>query len=212
MILGQGGIGSWTSAMLARIGCELYLYDHDTYETVNLTGQLVKQSSIGKNKADAMKDMIKDLSPDCVVETFGKYEPHSPTNDIVLCGFDNMLARSIAFQNWKDYVRTLSPEERSKCLFMDGRLLLEVMQILTIPGDRDDLIDKYQAEYLFEDGSVIEADCTAKQTSHSAAMIASHMTAFLTNWAFNADKGKAIRQLPFYYEYMIPLNMTVNES
>lgn len=211
MVLGQGGIGSHLSFLLSRIGCELYIYDHDVYEEHNMTGQIVKQSAIGKNKAEAMKELIGELSPDCVVECFGEYTEAEPTNDIVLCGFDNMLARNVSFQNWKKYVQKLDSEKRKKCVFMDGRLLAEVMQIITIPGDNDELIERYEKEYLFPDAGVVDADCTFKQTSHCASMIASHMTAFLTNWAFNAEKGKTIRRIPFYHEYLIPLNMTTNE-
>lgn len=211
MVLGQGGIGSHLSFLLSRIGCELYLFDHDVYEEHNMTGQIVKRSSIGMNKAEAMKELIGELSPDCVVETFGEYTPTSPTNGIVLCGFDNMLARRTAFDNWRKHVSSLSEDKRRGCLFMDGRLLAEVMQIISIPGDRTDLMDRYDKEYLFLDGEVKEAECTFKQTSHCASMIGSHMTGFLTNWAFNAEKGRQIRQVPFYFEYMIPLNMTTNE-
>lgn len=211
MVLGQGGIGSHLSFLLSRLGCDLYLYDHDVYEAHNMTGQIVKQSAIGKNKAEAMKDLISELSPDCNVECFGKYTSDEPTNKVVLCGFDNMEARKIAFENWKTFVSTLDPEKKKECLFMDGRLLAEVMQIISIPGDREDLIEKYSKEYLFSDAEVKEEFCTFKQTSHCASMIASHMTAFLTNWAMNVEKGKVFRKVPFYYEYMIPLNMSTNE-
>lgn len=211
MVLGSGGIGSWLGAMLSRIGCNLYIYDMDEYESHNMTGQFVTQKGMGKNKAEMARDMIKAFSPDCQVNAFKeKYDVLSPTNEVVMCGFDNMQARSIAFSNWKNMVEQLSPEERAKCLFMDGRLLAEVLQILSIPGDRPDLIERYEKEFLFNDNEVIDADCTFKQTSHSASMIASLMTGFLTNWAFNVHKGRIVRQVPFYHEYMIPLNMTTN--
>lgn len=211
MVLGQGGIGSHLSFLLSRMGCDLYLFDHDHYEEHNMTGQIVRIEDLGKNKADAMKDVIASFSPDCNVETFGRYMPDSPTNSVVLCGFDNMLARKTAFANWKEYVQSLPEEDRGSCLFMDGRLLAEVMQVISVPGDRADLIEKYEKEYLFGDNEVTDADCTFKQTSHCASMIASHMAGFLTNWAFNSSKGRTIRQVPFYYEYMIPLNMTTCE-
>jgi len=211
MILGQGGIGSHLSFLVSRLGCELYLYDHDIYEEHNMTGQIVKQNALGKNKAEAMKELINELSPDCVVECFGKYTEDEPTNDVVLCGFDNMVARKVAFANWRRHVESLDPKDRRNCLFMDGRLLAETMQILSITGDSTENMDRYEKDYLFSDNEVLEADCTFKQTSHCAAMIASHMTAFLTNWAFNTGKEKNIRKLPFYHEYMVPLNMYSND-
>lgn len=211
LILGQGGIGSHLSFMMSRLGCELHLFDDDFYEAHNMTGQLVKQSDIGKNKAVAMQDILAELSPDCQTSSNGRYTEDSYTGEIVLCGFDNMAARQLAFSKWKSYVESLSEEERKQCLFQDGRLLAEVMQILTIPGDRPDLIEKYEKDFLFPDSDVQEASCTFKQTSHCAAMIAAHMTGFVTNWAYNVMKGKEIRKVPFYYDYMIPLNMSTYE-
>jgi len=210
LVLGQGGIGSHLAFMLSRLGCELHLFDDDFYEEHNMTGQLVKQNDIGKNKAMAMKDILAELSPDCQVETYGRYEEDSMTDNIVLCGFDNMEARKIAFTKWRQHVESLPEDERKSCLFQDGRLLAEVMQIITIPGDKPELMDKYETEYLFPDSEVEEAACTFKQTSHCAAMIAAHMTGFVTNWAYNVLKGREIRRVPFYFDYMIPLNIMTN--
>jgi hypothetical protein len=42
------------------------------------------------------------------------------------------------------------------------------MQIFNIPGDRDDLIEKYRKEQLFGDSEVTAQQCTFTQTSHCA--------------------------------------------
>lgn len=211
MVLGQGGIGSWTSLLLSRIGCNLHLYDMDTYESHNMTGQVVGKDGIGKNKAVAMKSVILDMSPDAEIECYGKYEDSSPANDIMICGFDNMTARKISFNNWKTLVeefRICGEGSEKFCFFQDGRLLAEQLQVFNIPGDRVDLIEEYEKEHLFDDSEVQEAECTFKQTSHCAAMIASHMVGFLTNWVSNVEAGKVFRQVPFYYEYFIPVKLS----
>lgn len=209
LVLGQGGIGSWTSLLLSRIGCALYLFDHDSYEEHNMTGQVVRKKDIGKNKALAAKDLISEFSPDATVDIFGKYEEDSFTNDIVLCGFDNMAARKLSFRKWVEHVNSGDTDPK-ECLFIDGRLNAEMLQVLCIPGDRKDLIQKYAAEYLFSDESVPEQECTFKQTSHCAAMIASFMVTYLTNWTVNVINGMEIRQVPFFFEYIPPLNMITN--
>jgi len=201
MVLGQGGIGSWTSLLLSRIGCDLHIFDMDRYEEHNMTGQLVKQSDIGKLKTEAMKNVIEEMSPDATVTTYGRYEETSPAGDIMICGFDNMVARKIAFQNWKH------AGTNKDMFFQDGRLLAEQLQIFNIPGDRPDLIELYEKEYLFDDSEVAEAPCTFKQTSHCAAMIASKMVGFLTNWISGMKMS-----VPFKYEYLIPLNYTNNDN
>lgn len=210
-VLGQGGIGSWVSLLLSRIGCNLHIYDMDVYEHHNMTGQLVRGKDVGKSKVIVVSDIIYTFSPDCeVVIHDQKYTKESMTNDIVICGFDNMAARKVAFDNWKANLFMFPDEkERSTHFFQDGRLLAEQLQIFSIPGDRSDLIEKYEKEYLFADEEGLEGECTFKQTTHCAAMIASHMVGFLTNWATNMMEDKAIRQVPFLYEYMIPLNLTL---
>lgn len=214
MVLGQGGIGSWVSLLLSRIGVNLHIFDMDTYEVHNMTGQVVKQSDIGISKVQAMSRVIYEFSPTCDVNIYAmKYGEHSPTNDIIICGFDNMVARKVAFNRWKEYLNH-EETDKSKCFFQDGRLLAEHLQIFSIPGDRPDLIEKYEKEFLFDDAEVAEVECTFKQTSHCAAMIASHMVGFLTNWISNVNrrsKGEpAMRAVPFFYEYLIPANLVTS--
>lgn len=212
MVLGQGGIGSWTALLLSRIGCTLHLFDMDRYEVHNMTGQIVKHTDIGKNKVHAIADVIEEFSPNCLVYPFHqRYDEDSFTNEIMICGFDNMAARKVAFQNWKSHVFTFPEGHRKNCFFQDGRLLAEQLQIFSISGNDSEGMTKYEKDWLFDDKEVEEAECTFKQTSHCAAMIASHMVGFLTNWAANVEmisKGfPAIREVPFMYEYLIPANL-----
>lgn len=203
LVLGAGGIGSWVAMMLARIGCRITVMDPDNYEEHNMSGQFVRESGIGVNKAKALQDTIREFSSEDLVTSIPEgYTASTFTNHIVICGFDNMEARKTAFLNWKDLVKYLV--DKSDCFFQDGRLEAEHLQIYSIPGDRDDLIEKYEKEALFSDSEAAETSCTFKQTTHAAAMIASHMTGFLTNWA---DK-EGLQKIPYYFEYSIPLNYT----
>jgi molybdopterin/thiamine biosynthesis adenylyltransferase len=211
MVLGQGGIGSWTSLMLSRIGCTLHIFDMDSYEAHNMTGQVVKKSAIGKNKARAMVEIISEFSTSMVYDYNERYTEDSFASDIMICGFDNMVARKLAFNNWKKNLANIPQGERHMAFFQDGRLLAEQLQIFNLTGDCEPDIEEYEKKWLFDDAEVEEAECTFKQTSHCAAMIASHMVGFLTNWASNSDainKGvPVVRNVPFMYEYLIPLNL-----
>lgn len=209
MVLGQGGIGSWTSLLLARAGCNLTLVDMDVYETHNMTGQLVRGEDIGRNKAEVSADIVRSFSPSTTVDYYTeRYAEGSfvPFNKITICGFDNMEARKTAFSRWKAGVLSLPEESRKGCFFQDGRLLAEQLQVFNIRGDDTAAMEKYEKEYLFDDSAVADAVCTFKQTSHGAAMIASHMVGFLTNHISNVYGPVAYRQVPFFYQYLIPLN------
>ena len=65
--------------------------------------------------------------------------------------------------------------------------------------------------HLFDDTEVQDAPCTMKQTSHSAAMIASHMVGFFTNHMTNNAVEEKDRTVPFFWEYFIPINY-INEE
>lgn len=204
-ILGQGGIGSWASLFYSRIGCSIHSYDMDKFEEHNMTGQFVTSTHTGKAKVDAVADLVKLFSPDATIYGYNTpYTEDCPTGDVVICGFDNMKARKVAFLKWADYVMKKAPD-RSKCFFQDGRLLAETLQIFNIPGDDTEKMKQYYKEYLFDDAEVDEVDCTFKQTSHCAGMIASHMVGFFTNWLSKSHSG-AFRSVPFLYQYLIPLN------
>lgn len=66
-VIGIGGVGSFVAEGLARAGVgSLILMDGDVVSETNLNRQLVAlRSTIGKPKADVMRDRILDISPQC---------------------------------------------------------------------------------------------------------------------------------------------------
>ena len=206
LVIGSGGIASWTNFLLARCGATLHIFDFDIIEEHNLGGQLFRFKDVGKSKVQAIKDIIGEFCEAEVNIYNEKYTSESITNNITIMGVDNMSTRKIGFENWLNYINE-NPEEKDNSLFIDGRLSMTVLQIFCIKGNDLSAITKYQQEHLFDDSQVEEEECTAKQTSHCAAMIASHIVGFLTN--FLAPESFDV---PFFYSYIIPPNMTENEN
>lgn len=206
LVIGNGGIGGWLSLFLARTGATLHTFDMDTFGSENLAGQLVRYSDIGKNKTEGVKDIIKELcDPDVEVNTYSEeYTKDSMTNNIVLMGVDNMKARKTGFENWVKFLQEF-PEEKENSLFIDGRLSMTKLQIYCIKGNDENSIQEYRNNHLFDDSEVEDLECTMKQTSHIAAMIASTMTGFVTNFLSDANRQFGV---PFFYSYFIPLNFT----
>ena len=67
MVLGLGGVGSNCAEALARGGVgTLILIDGDTVDESNINRQAIAfTSTIGRVKADVMKEMAQDINPDC---------------------------------------------------------------------------------------------------------------------------------------------------
>ena len=73
-VFGIGGVGSYTAEALARAGVgAITLVDNDTVGVSNLNRQLCAlHSTLGKFKAQAMADRIRDINPDCNVRAICK--------------------------------------------------------------------------------------------------------------------------------------------
>ena len=202
ILAGLGGIGSYVAFLLSRMHPKnLFLYDNDTVEVVNLAGQMFGNSNIGDRKVYAVGKMIRDMSnymsAYCINE---RYTEESQTADIMICGFDNMEARNTFFNNWVKHVESKPKEEQKNCFFIDGRLAAEEFQVFGIRGDDTFNIVKYAKEYLFSDAEADETLCSYKQTSYMANMIGSVMINLFTNFVANSIEDN-IRELPFLTTY-----------
>lgn len=122
-LAGLGGIGSYIGFLLSRLQVRsLNLYDPDTVEAVNMSGQMYPISSIGSAKTSALIDIIRNYSNFYNYRTYTKrYEADDPARPIMICGFDNMEARKVFFNNWLFYVKNSRVDPKT-CLFIDGRI------------------------------------------------------------------------------------------
>lgn len=119
---GQGGIGSWLSLFLARQEANIFLFDYDVVDEVNLAGQLYGQQHIGLSKSQAMKSIVEDLCGHSQVEICGKYDEESMTNKYVFSAFDNMAARKLMFEKWAEEFK-----DDKEALFVDGRKISKIL-------------------------------------------------------------------------------------
>lgn len=201
-IAGLGGIGSYVVFMLSRLDVNtMTLYDPDKVERVNLSGQLYNSNQIGDYKVDAAANMIADYSNYySFVAKHKKLDENSMISKVTICGFDNMKARKDAFRNWTNFVARLPEEERGECLFIDGRLAAEELQVFCIKGDDTDGERRYEP-YLFSDSQAAPTVCSYKQTTFMANMIGSIIVNLFINFVANQCNPLIDRDLPFYTEY-----------
>lgn len=192
IIGGVGGIGSWLAFFLGRIGHNLYLFDGDLIEDVNLAGQFYNKDQIGKLKVTAVQENIKSFcSLDVSIDTW--YTSDSMTNPIVFSAFDNMKARKLMFEKWA--------EQEDREIFIDGRLLMEGGQVFCVLKGQE---EAYRAE-LFDDDEVQDLPCNYKATSHCGAFIGSLMTSIFNNYLANKVQGFEISTVQFKTEFILPL-------
>lgn len=206
IIAGIGGIGSNVAFQLARMApANITLYDEDIVERVNMAGQLYSTNDIGQRKVDAIASMISAYTLAKQINAVpSKFTDSTEVGDIMICGFDNMAARKTFYNSWKRHVQTLTPDSRAKCLFLDGRLSIDTLQIFCIQGDDKVNMDRYETEFLFSDFQAEHTICSMKQTSYLACMIGSLMVNLFTNFIANSLNPVIPYDLPFFTEYDSP--------
>lgn len=206
LIIGAGGIGSWTAMCLTRIGCNVTVMDHDLIEIHNLGGQMYKTTDINRTKVDALETTCRELAgSSCYFYADNEeYAENSYTNPIVIMAVDNMKTRKLAFEKW--YNTYHSDISALDCLFIDGRLLAEDYQVYAATLDQ---ADAYRGT-LFLDLEVPTELCTLKATTHCSLGIASDIVSILTNFAANRvtmedpEVGVETRDVPFRIVKSIP--------
>ena len=202
-LAGVGGIGSYVTFLLSRLHPQtLYIYDDDNVEAANMSGQLYSTDDIGSAKVNAMARMAGQYSSYYDVFTYNeRFNEDSTATKIMICGFDNMVARKDFFNAWKALVLSLPEQERKECLFIDGRLAAESFQVLCIRGDDTFNMNRYEKEFLFRDSEAEETLCSYKQTSFMANMIGSVIVNLFVNFCANECNPLIPRDLPFFTEY-----------
>lgn len=203
IIAGMGGIGSNLAFQIARMHPDaITLYDDDEVERANMSGQLFALTDVGEFKVNAVANKIFNFTTtEHVMAIPERFTANSVASDIMMCGFDNMEARGIFYRQWLVHVDSKPEEEKKKCLFLDGRLSIDTLQIFCITGDDTANMARYSNNYLFSDDEADETVCSMKQTTYLACMIGSLMTNLFTNFVANLLDPVIPYDLPFFTEY-----------
>lgn len=193
LMCGLGSIGSWTYLLMARSNDHKFLLiDPDNVESVNMGGQFYDKDTYDQPKPYELSRMVStfvDPPPKNVpipdkIEEFSK----DPLDyEYVITGFDNMDAREYTYYMWK--------KNPNRKIFIDGRLAMEMFEIyFVIPGREE----RYE-ETLFKSGEAESVLCSAKCTSHFAAMIASYIVHGFNCFLVNENEGSEVYELPFSF-------------
>jgi molybdopterin/thiamine biosynthesis adenylyltransferase len=202
MLVGLGGIGSWTALFLGRIGYKhMNVWDNDRVERHNIGGQLYDVNQIGQPKATATQNIVARLCNLSIRSYNARFEgTHELNSSIVICAVDNMETRKHLFNRWKELVqvRGYKVGEHTAALFIDGRLLAEQSQVYFVTPDGDK-IERYE-KTLFLDNEVEPEICSNKQTTHFAANIAANIVKGLNNYMSILVEEDCARIMPFFIE------------
>lgn len=163
-LVGTGGIGSSTAFSLAKMGCSrLTIYDQDVVEPHNLPNQLFRLEDVGRSKAEAIREVIRDFTGQDVTAKTERVVDQRLTG-VVISAVDSMATRQAI---WSQAVRYQAGID----VYIDARMGAEVCRIYSVRAT-DPADVRFYAETLYDDEDALEEPCTARATFYNALMIA----------------------------------------
>lgn len=92
-VFGVGGVGSYTVEALARAGVgHLLLVDNDTVSVTNINRQLMAlYSTVGRPKVEVAAERIRDIYPECDVQTEALFYTPETADEIDLSDCDYIV-------------------------------------------------------------------------------------------------------------------------
>ena len=90
IVFGIGGVGGYVCEALARAGVgRIAIVDHDTVNITNINRQIIAlHSTVGLKKTDVMKERLKDINPDIIVEDYDMFYLPENAQDIDIKRYD----------------------------------------------------------------------------------------------------------------------------
>ena len=165
-IIGAGAIGSFTALALAKMGFQnLHVWDDDKIEVENMSCQWFRLGDIGKSKAVALQEIVKDFSNTLITVNDKKYGG-GQLPGIVISAVDSMKARMLI---WEQH-RKVSPNTKA---VIDPRMGAEtaLMYVMNPMSEKDQV--SYEAS-LYTDDEALAERCTAKATMYTAMMLSGY--------------------------------------
>ena len=152
-VIGAGAIGSAAVATLAKMGCsDITVWDKDCLEELNIPNQLCKPSMIGKPKAQALAELVYELTEVTIKQIHQRYAGQRLKGAVIVT-VDNMTCR----QNvWKR-----ARLNQKIQLLVDARMGAEFARIYTIHPTNVDDADFYQ-ENLYSNSEAELLPCSAR--------------------------------------------------
>ena len=172
-IIGCGASGSAIGMVLAKMGGQsITLYDADLLERHNIPNQCYGPRYIGKNKAEALRDVIMDLTPEEIKPNVFANKRHYNRGDAV-SGIAIMCVDSIPTR--REIFEELQHSKRAEWI-IDTRMASQFYEIYTIRTNNPDNIKEYAETFELE---IEEAPCTDRSVIYTPMMMASRVVYYI---------------------------------
>ena len=179
-IVGCGAIGSFVSVGLAKMGVvEQELFDFDKVEIENLPVQMHQKSFIGKNKAEATRETVKELCPISVdISINEKWDGQSLQSDVIVSAVDSLEVRKQIWESVK--------YDSSIKILVDARIGGQAIKVFAIDPSNPDDIKIYDNSLKSTQGS--ELPCTERGVIDVSLFASSLLIRSIRRWIVSKQK------------------------
>jgi len=173
-IIGAGGIGSWVTVALAKLGVRhLRVVDPDYVESHNLSTTPYRQIDVGKKKVHALQSLLDEFKRTMVAVPHRYAGGQLPQTDVLISAVDSMAARRLLFK---------VVQKQKIPFYIDGRIGGENLRVYSIRPMR--LVDRHlYRSTLVPDHRVAQLSCTGQQVMDVGLTIAGLIVRSVRQWA-----------------------------
>ncbi len=189
VIVGVGGIGSWTALALAKMGCsQIFIIDPDIIESHNVASQFYKESQIGQLKVASLIENIKDYTGTKITGVADRWQKvfkhpkilENLSDYVVVCAVDSMKERR-ALMNY--FEKNTYPQ-----LYVDARMGGELLRLFSLFKNNLETYTKYKEKMESKKLKVHKEKCTERAVVYNTILAGTAIARLLKRFA----KGEEI--------------------
>lgn len=175
-VIGAGGIGSWTTLALAKMGCsKITVIDDDKVEIQNIANQYYTPDQVGQQKATALRDNIKRDTGIEISLFFGKFQEWKEAEhsaEVVICAVDSLEQR-------KEIWKIINSESYYNC-FIDARMAGELVRLFVVSPLMPSSVEQYEKSLT---GTPYQEPCTSRAVAYNVFVCAGMIGALVKKYA-----------------------------
>jgi molybdopterin/thiamine biosynthesis adenylyltransferase len=187
-VIGAGGIGSWTTLALLKMGCQdVKTFDFDSIEEHNAGSQIYTDLDSGRPKVEILHNKLYHLvdNLDFFSPIQGKVEKETLSwlldRQIVVFGVDNIEARKEIYEGIKGTAKFL----------IDGRMGGNTIQIYTVRLNNEEDC-KFYEETVFPTEETLEVPCSERAVVYNCFVMAGLITDIVAQKANGDDTPREL--------------------
>lgn len=180
LIIGAGGIGSWTVLALAKMGCRnITVVDFDKVEEKNTPSQIYTLKHEKQYKGDALRSIVQDMTGINIKPVYKKFQDWYTGKEkfnVIISGVDSIEARQII---WKKLVSTFP---LNFDVYFDARMAGELLRIITTSPLSPYSLNSYEKS-LFNKKPIDSTPCTARSVVYNTFLCGGLLSSLVKKYA-----------------------------